>query len=243
MQARSHHHRGTGWTTCAAIRKPAAALAVLLLELAASPSRADCGPLAAEVDARCYSDNLQAAVDEALSSDRPLLLPRGTYRITRPLVIDYATHAAAGFELISRGAIIDGTSISDGPAVKIQCSGGSRAAPIGCFYFHQEGTLFVNARSSGYAVVIGKPDLSDAHNSIKFDHLIVNNNGTGGDLLWQGTAQGGGHLDDTFDGAVFAGGPIAVTTTDSSATWILYGVCLSSGSRAAVQRTLSHMHR
>ena|SRR5437016_3997517 len=181
MQARSHHHRGTGWTTCAAIRKPAAALAVLLLELAASPSRADCGPLAAEVDARCYSDNLQAAVDEALSSDRPLLLPRGTYRITRPLVIDYATHAAAGFELISRGAIIDGTSISDGPAVKIQCSGGSRAAPIGCFYFHQEGTLFVNARSSGYAVVIGKPDLSDAHNSIKFDHLIVNNNGTGGE--------------------------------------------------------------
>jgi hypothetical protein len=71
----------------------------------------------------------------------------------------------------------------------------------------------------------------------------TDNNGTGGDLLWQGTAQGGGHLDDTFDGAVFAGGPIAVTTTDSSATWILYGVCLSSGSRAAVQRALSHMHR
>ena len=77
---------------------------------------------------------------------------------------------------MNRGAIIDGTSISDAPALKIECSGGSRAAPTGCFYFHQEGTLFVNARSSGYAVMIGKPDFSDAHNSIKIDHLIVNNN-------------------------------------------------------------------
>jgi hypothetical protein len=180
MHTSSRHHRGSVSTIpAAAIRNPAAVLAALLLGLTASPSRADCGRLAAEVDARCYTDNLQAAVDDALSSDRPLVLPRGTYRITRPLVIDYATHAGTGFELISRGAIIDGTSIADAPALKIQCSGGSRAAPTGCFYFHQEGTLFVNARSSGYAVVIGKPDFSDAHNSIKFDHLIVNNNGTG----------------------------------------------------------------
>ncbi len=172
-------HRRCGSTRAvSAIRNPAV-LAALLVGLTASPSQAECGSLATEVDARCYADNLQAAVDDALSSDRPLVLPRGTYRISRPLVIDYAAHAGTGFELISRGAIIDGTSISDAPAVKILCSGGSRAAPSGCFYFHQEGTLFVNARSSGYAVVIGKPDFTDAHNSIRIDHLIVNNNSSG----------------------------------------------------------------
>ncbi len=176
---KKHHRHSAPTRAVAAIRDPAAILAAALVGLTASPSRADCGPLAAEVDARCYTDNLQGAIDIALSSDRPLLLPRGTYRITRPLVIDYATHAGTGFELISRGATIDGTSISDAPALKIECSGGSRPAPTGCFYFHQEGTLFVNARSSGYAVAIGKPDFSDAHNSIKIAHLIVNNGGTG----------------------------------------------------------------
>src|SRR5207249_4830304 len=175
----NHHRHCTSTRAVATIRDLAAVLATALVGLTASPRRADCGPLAAEVDARCYAGNLQGAVDDALSSDRPLLLPRGTYRITRPLVIDYATHAGTGFQLISRGATIDGTSIADAPVMKILCSGGSPAAPTGCFYFHQEGTLFVNARSSGYAVAIGMPDFSDAHNSIKIAHLIVNNGGTG----------------------------------------------------------------
>jgi hypothetical protein len=178
MQTQRQRH-SVSTIAVTAITNPAAVLAALLVGLTPLPSRAECGSLAAEVDARCYPDNLQAAVDDAISSDRPLVLPRGTYRISRPLVIDYASHAGTGFELISRGATIDGTSISGDPAVKIQCSGGSRAAPASCFYFHQEGTLFVNARSTGYAVGIGKPDFSDAHNSIKIDHLIVNNNGTG----------------------------------------------------------------
>ena len=70
----------------------------------------------------------------------------------------------------------------------------------------------------------------------------TDNNGTGGDLMWQGTVQGGGHLDDTFDGAVFAGGPIAVTASDSSATWILYGACFATAPRSAAQRVLAHIH-
>ena len=177
---KQHHRHPVSTITVAAIKNPAAVLAAALVGLTALPSHADCGALATEVDARCYTDNLQAAVDDALSSDRPLVLPRGTYRISRPLVIDYAAHAGTGLELISRGATIDGTSISDAPAVKILCSGGSPVAPTSCFYFHQEGTLFVNARSSGYAVVIGKPDFADAHNSIKIDHLIANNGGSGG---------------------------------------------------------------
>src|SRR2546429_1780852 len=80
----------------AAIKNPAAVLAAALVGLTALPSHADCGALATEVDARCYTDNLQAAVDDALSSDRPLVLPRGTYRISRPLVIDYSAHAGNG---------------------------------------------------------------------------------------------------------------------------------------------------
>ena len=177
---KQHNRHPVSTIAVAAIKNPAAVLAAALVGLTAFPSHADCGALATEVDARCYTGNLQAAVDDALSSDRPLVLPRGTYRISRPLVIDYAAHAGTGFELISRGATIDGTSISDVPALKILCSGGSPATPSSCFYFHQEGTLFVNARSSGYAVLIGKPDFADAHNSIKIDHLIANNGGSGG---------------------------------------------------------------
>lgn len=39
--------------------------------------------------------------------------------------------------------------------------------------------MFVNANSDSYAVVIGQTDFSDAQNSLKIDHLIVNNAGAG----------------------------------------------------------------
>jgi hypothetical protein len=147
------------------------ALAALFVTLSGLALAADCSPQADEVNARCYP-SLQDAAAAALASDRPLVLPKGTYRLAQPLVIDYTAHAATGFELISRGAVIDGTGVQ-GPALSVTCAGD-------CFYFHQEGTLFVNANSAGYAVVVGKPDLSDAHNSIKFEHLVVNNAGAGG---------------------------------------------------------------
>ena len=131
---------------------------------------ADCAADADEANAKCYP-TLQAAVDAALASDLPLVLPRGTYRITAPLVIDYSRHAGTGFELISRGATIDGTAVG-GPALIIECA-------ADCFYFHQEGTLFVNADTDGPAVVFGKADFSDPHNSGKLDHLIVNNRNAG----------------------------------------------------------------
>jgi hypothetical protein len=131
---------------------------------------ADCGANADEANAKCYP-TLQAAVDAALSTDRPLVLPRGTYKISAPLVIDYSRHADTGFELISHGATIDGTG-GGGPALIIECA-------ADCFYFHQEGTLLVNADTGGPAVVFGKADFSDAHNSGKLDHLIVNNRSAG----------------------------------------------------------------
>jgi hypothetical protein len=150
------------------------AVRAMLFAVAASASTsalaADCGADADEANAKCYP-TLQAAVDAALSTDRPLILPRGSYRITAPLVIDYSRHAGTGFELISRGATIDGTAMG-APALIIECA-------ADCFYFHQEGTLLVNADTDGPAVVLGKADFSDAQNSGKLDHLIVNNRNPG----------------------------------------------------------------
>ena len=141
------------------------------------------------VDVRCYgavgdgvADDTAAvnsALAAALAADEPLLLPHGTFRISRTLAIDYAMRAGTGFRLISMGAIIDGKSISAGPVLEILCSGGNPQMPKGCFYFGEQGTLFVNADVDGYAVVIGQRDFSDAHNSIKIDHLVVNNANSG----------------------------------------------------------------
>lgn len=146
-------------------------------------------PAASWIDVRCFGATgngvtddtaaLDRALAEALAADEPLFFPHGTFRITRPLVIDYQARSDTGFRLISMGAIIDGKAIAHAPALAIWCSGGTPHSPKGCFYFNEQGTLFVNANSDGYAVVIGRTDFSDAHNSIKIDHLVVNNTNAG----------------------------------------------------------------
>jgi len=102
----------------------------------------------------------------------------GTYRLDRELVIDYAPLADTGFQIISDGAVIDATATGQ-RALSIKCSGGTPDSPKGCFYFHIQGTLFVNANTWQAAVRFGLNDFSDAHNSAKLDHLIVNNAGQG----------------------------------------------------------------
>jgi hypothetical protein len=136
--------------------------AALFVGSAPPATAADCSPAADEVNARCYQ-SLQQAVDVALATGRPLLLPRGNYQ--GPVTIDYSAHASSGFELISRGATIYG-------GLTVQCQ-------KDCFYFHQEGTLFVSGQTSDALFTLGKPDFSDPQNSIKIDHLIVNNGGNG----------------------------------------------------------------
>jgi Pectate lyase superfamily protein len=141
------------------------------------------------IDVRCYgaagngSTDDTAAINQALSAalatDQPLFLPHGTFKLTRPLVIDYRTRSDTGFRVISMGAILDGKTIAAQPVLEILCSGGTPISPKGCFYFNEQGTLFVNASSDSYAVVIGRPDFSDAQNSLKIDHLIVNNASAG----------------------------------------------------------------
>ena len=63
--------------------------------------------------------------------------------------------------------------------MSIECSGGAPNNPKACFYFHIQGTLFVNANTAAAAVRFGLNDFSDAHNSAKIDHLVVNNAGSG----------------------------------------------------------------
>ena len=165
-------------STMAAVagRAPTLILAIILLAVAASPTRADCNP-ADRIDARCYPD-LQSATAAALAANVPLWLPAGTYTLDRELVIDYAPLAATGFQIISDGAVIDATATGQ-RAMSIECSGGTPDTPKSCFYFHIQGTLFVNAKTSAAVVRFGLNDLSDAHNSAKIDHLILNNAGLG----------------------------------------------------------------
>src|SRR5207253_11420823 len=114
----------------------------------------------------------------AVTNTWPVSVPAGTYKLTSHITIDYAGQAGSGFRLISHGASLDGRTIASGAVLQVQCSGGTPSSPANCFYFRQEGTLFVNASTPGYAVRIGLTDFSDAHNSIKLDHLLVNNAST-----------------------------------------------------------------
>jgi hypothetical protein len=147
-----------------------------VLAAMSSAANAECNALG-RIDARCYPD-LQTATAAALAANQPLWLPAGTYILNQELVIDYAPLATTGFQIISDGAVIDATRTGL-RAITITCSGGTPNAPEGCFYFHIQGTLFVNANTWQAAVRFGQNDFSDAHNSAKIDHLIVNNAGTG----------------------------------------------------------------
>jgi hypothetical protein len=139
-----------------------------------------------QADVTCYgaagtgggddSRAINRAASVAVKRHVPLVLPAGGYSVTSPISIDYATAYDTGIEIISQGAIIDGTAVTGAPVFHIYCSGGSPAHPTGCFYLHLSGTLFIYANSPGeWAVVLGTYDFSDAHNSVKIDHLIVNN--------------------------------------------------------------------
>jgi len=121
---------------------------------------------------------INTSIATAITNGRPVHFSPGTYKVTSQITVDYAGQAGSGLRLISEGAVIDGRTIVSGPVLQIQCGGGTTGSPTGCFYFKEEGTLFVNGNTASYVVVFGKPDFSDAHNSAKIDHLIVNNAST-----------------------------------------------------------------
>ena len=101
---------------------------------------------------------INSTISTAITNNWPVHIPAGTYKVTSPISIDYAGQAAKGFRLISEAATIDGRTVASGPVLQIQCSGGSPASPAGCFYFKEEGSLFVSAGTPAYAVVLGKTD-------------------------------------------------------------------------------------
>ena len=140
---------------------------------------------------------IQATINAAVTNNWPVHVPAGAYKVTSRVTIDYAAQAGHGFHFISEGATIDGRSIGAGPVLQVECSGGTSGSPTGCFYFRQEGTLFVDGDTPGYVVVVGKTDFSDAHNSIRIDHLIVNNASTA-------PSAGGLQLNYVLDSDVFA---------------------------------------
>jgi hypothetical protein len=140
---------------------------------------------------------VQTTFDQAVAHNWPVNLGSLTYKVNTKVTIDYAGQSGKGFRLISHGATLDGRTIASGEVLKVQCSGGTPASPANCFYFRQEGTLFVNASTPDYAMRIGNSDFSDAHNSLKLDHLIVNNASTA-------SAAGGLQLNYVLDSDVFA---------------------------------------
>lgn len=151
---------------------------------------------------------IQTTINSAAANNWPVHLPAGTYKVTSKLTIDYAGQASKGFRLISEGATIDGRSIAAGPVLQVQCSGGTPGSPANCFYFKEEGSLFVLADTPAYAVVFGNSDLSDAHNSAKIDHLSVNNAST---AAAAGACQLNYVLDSDFWGVcVSAGGAAGI---------------------------------
>jgi pectate lyase-like protein len=121
---------------------------------------------------------INTTIAAAITNGWPVHFSGGTYKVSSPISIDYAGQAANGFRLISEAATIDGRQIASGPVLRIQCGRGTPASPTGCFYFKEEGSLFVKANTPDYAVVVGNADFSDAHNSAKIDHMIVNNAST-----------------------------------------------------------------
>jgi hypothetical protein len=178
MKTTSTRHSRPDATIEAAATVKTAILAAILLGITASPTRAGCNP-ADRIDARCYAD-LQDATEAAIAANEPLWLPAGTYTLDRELVIDYAPLASTGFQIISDGAIIDATGTGR-EAVAVECGGGTPDVPKSCFYFHIQGTLFINADAPGAAGFrVGRANFSDAHNSAKIDHLIVNNRAPAG---------------------------------------------------------------
>lgn len=148
-------------------------------------------------DSHDDTDAFAATIATAVAGGYPLHIPAGSYKITSALTIDYAGEASSGFRLISEGATLDGRAIAAGPVLQVKCSGGTPSSPANCFYFKEEGSLFVNADTPAYAVVIGNSDFSDARNSLKIDHLIVNNASTA-------PAAGGCQLNYVLDSEIYA---------------------------------------
>jgi hypothetical protein len=159
-------------------------------------------------DAADSTAAINSSIALAIAGGQPLYFPYGTYKVSSLVTIDYAGVASRGFRVISDGAQLDGRSIASGAVLQVKCSGGTPSTPANCFYFKEQGTLSILASTPSYPFILGKADFSDAHNSAKIDHLLVNN---------ASTAAGAGGCQFNF-------------VLDSN----IYAVCVSAGGAAGI---------
>lgn len=147
---------------------------------------------------------INAAVSAGITNGWPVLFPAGTYKVGSKITVDYQGQAGNGFEIIGRGATIDGRTVTSGNVLQVQCSGGTVASPVVCHNLRISGQLTVLGTTNSYVVVIGKTDFSDRHDGARIEHLVVVNNNnnsgagavqlnyvTGADLWLSGSTPGG----------------------------------------------------
>ena len=97
---------------------------------------------------------ISATISAAITNGWPVPFPTGASKVASKIVLDYAGQASKGLRLISEGAVIDGETISSGPVLQNRMRRRLDTSPTGCFYFKQEGTLFINGNTPDYVVVV-----------------------------------------------------------------------------------------
>ncbi len=118
---------------------------------------------------------INTTVAAAITGNFPVHFSAGIYKVTSKLTFDYAGIAGNGLQIISRGAVLDGRSITSGNVLQIQCSGGTVGSPVTCGHLLIQGDFYIQGSTPAYVVVLGKADLSDIHNAAKIEHLVITN--------------------------------------------------------------------
>src|SRR5579885_455582 len=115
------------------------------------------------------------AVDAAIGQRRSLLIPEGTWRINRPVVIDVSRRRTEGFTIrgISQLSKLDTIAITDVDAITFLAPGASAS-----FNFKLEKLNIVGA-TSGSLVRFGERDCTHAFNRLVLNDVRIGNNGRG----------------------------------------------------------------
>lgn len=116
-----------------------------------------------------------AAVEAALEQGRSLDIPEGTWRITRPVVIDVSRRRSKGFVIrgVSQRSVLDTSAITEGDAITFLAPGTAAS-----FNFGLE-KLNIIGNTAGTLVRFGARDCTHAFNRLLIDDVRIGNNGRG----------------------------------------------------------------
>ena len=120
-------------------------------------------------------DDFATAVDAAIAQRQSLFIPEGTWRITRPVVIDVSRRRTEGFTIrgISQQSKLDTSAITEGDAITFLAPGAAAS-----FNFKLE-KLNVIGNTSGALVRFGERDCTHAFNRLVLNDVRIGNNGRG----------------------------------------------------------------